>query len=110
MMLEQNPIVSVIITTFARPDNLIRAIKSVLNQTYKPIEIIVVDDNGKGTPSQQETEKILREYICSGAIQYITHDMNKNGSAARNTGFRASMGEYVNFLDDDDEFAPTKIE
>ncbi len=109
MMLEHNPMVSVIITTFARPDNLIRAIKSVQNQTYKPIEIIVVDDNGKGTTPQQETEKILREYICYGAIQYIPHDMNRNGSAARNTGFKASMGEYVNFLDDDDEFVP-KIE
>lgn len=103
-------LVSIVIPTYARPENLVRAIKSVLNQTYKPIEIIVVDDNGRGSPFQVETENVLKSYIEKGLVKYITHETNKNGSAARNTGSRASKGEYINFLDDDDVFVPTKIE
>lgn len=103
-------LVSVIIPTYQRPENLIRAIESVLTQTYKTIEIIVVDDNGKGTEWQLTTEKLLKDYIVEGKIQYICHKENLNGSAARNTGFKASKGEYINFLDDDDVFSPEKIE
>lgn len=101
--------VSVIIPTYSRPNNIMRAVKSVLSQTYENIELIIVDDNGIGTPYQKETEKLLSELINKGEIKYIKHQTNKNGSAARNTGFKASSGYYVNFLDDDDEFAPTKI-
>lgn len=102
--------VSIIITTYARPDNLVRAIESVLMQTYKDLEIIVVDDNGVNTEFQKETERILSEYISNKSITYIVHDVNKNGSAARNTGLRASHGEFINFMDDDDTFEPTKLE
>ena len=105
-----NSLVSVIIPTYARPVNLCRAIESVLNQTYSPIEIIVVDDNGKGTTFQRETEEILKPYITNKKISYIIHEINKNGSAARNTGFYASNGEFINFVDDDDTLAPQKIE
>ena len=105
-----NPLVSVIIPTYARPDNLCRAIESVLNQTYSPIEIIVVDDNGKETAFQKETEKLLMPYISNHKITYIVHDINKNGSAARNTGFNVSKGEYINYVDDDDVLSPQKIE
>ena len=101
--------VSIIIPTYSRPDNLCRAIDSVLDQTYKPIEIIVVDDNGKGSDNQIETEVRLSSYIKSRKITYICHEVNKNGSAARNTGFKASSGEYINFLDDDDTFEKDKI-
>ena len=105
-----NPLVSVIIPTYARPENLCRAIESVLNQTYSPIEIIVVDDNGIGTMYQLETEKVVSPYIESSQIRYIKHEINKNGSAARNTGFRASNGSFINYVDDDDTLAPRKIE
>lgn len=105
-----NKLVSVIIPTYARPDNLIRAIDSVLLQTYSPIEIIVVDDNGQGTPWQIETEKLLQPYINNQQITYIKHEINKNGSAARNTGTRASHGEIIGYLDDDDVFLQNKIE
>ena len=104
------PLVSVIIPTYSRPEYIVRAIDSVLGQTYKNIEIIVVDDNGIGSCHQIETENVLKDYITQGKITYIRHKTNKNGSAARNTGFRASYGEYINFLDDDDYFLPTKIE
>ena len=64
-------LVSVIIPTYSRPDNILRAIRSVENQTYRDIEIIVVDDNGIGTASQQETQNILSHLIVENKI--ISH-------------------------------------
>lgn len=107
--MEKYPLVSVIIPTYSRPDNICRAIDSVLRQTYPNIEIIVVDDNGEGTECQIMTEKQLKQYIDKNLIIYIKHFVNKNGSAARNTGYRVCKGEYVNFLDDDDILLPNKI-
>lgn len=105
-----NKLVSVIIPTYSRPRNLKRAIDSVLNQTYNNIEIIVVDDNGEGTPSQIETESVIEPYINMNNFYYLKHKVNRNGGAARNTGFKYSHGKYIAFLDDDDEFLPRKIE
>lgn len=102
-------LVSVIIPTYGRPKYLSRAIKSVLSQTYENIEIIVVDDNNPGTDARIETEKEMRQFENNTKVIYIQHECNKNGSAARNTGWRASKGEYVAFLDDDDEFLPNKV-
>lgn len=103
-------LVSVIIPTYSRPKFLPRAIESVLVQTYPNIEVIVVDDNGDGTENQKYTESLIRDYIDNAQITYIKHDKNRNGSAARNTGFKHSHGDYIAFLDDDDQFLPTKIE
>lgn len=103
-------LVSVIIPTYARPKFLSRAIESVLSQTYKNIEIIVVDDNGEGTENQKYTEQLIHEFIDSNKVVYIKHSVNKNGAAARNTGLNNSHGEYIAFLDDDDQFLPLKIE
>ena len=103
-------LVSVVIPTYKRASTLSNSIQYVLNQTYKNMEIIVVDDNGKGTAEQIDTEKVLEQYIKSGQITYIIHEQNRNGSAARNTGLKASHGEYINFLDDDDKMFPHKIE
>lgn len=102
--------VSVIIPTYKGYENICRAVDSVLNQTYKDIEIIVVDDNGRGTEDQQKTEAILKSYIEKQKITYLTHEKNINGSAARNTGVRESSGNYIAFLDDDDEYLPENIE
>ncbi|EOS13052.1 glycosyltransferase family 2 protein [Phocaeicola sartorii] len=106
----EKALVSVVIPTYKRPENLLRAIESVKAQTYPYIEIIVVDDNGMGTEWQQFTQRMLHELIEDNTILYIVHEVNKNGSAARNTGFAVSKGAFVNFLDDDDVFEPTKIE
>lgn len=108
--METRKTVSVIIPTYKRPENLIRAIQSVIKQTYNPIEIIVVDDNGIGTEWQVYTYNLLKKYIEGNKIIYIAHNENKNGSAARNTGLKHAHGEFINFLDDDDEFKPDKIE
>lgn len=102
-------LVSVVIPTYSRPDNITRAIDSVLAQTYKNVEIIVVDDNGVGTPYQLDTERVLEDYIKQGKVSYLKHEVNKNGSAARNTGIYASKGDFIALLDDDDSFYKDKL-
>lgn len=103
-------LVTVIIPTYKRADLLKEAINSVIKQTYKNIEIIVVDDNDPKSVYRKRTEKKINNYFNYENIMYIKHSKNKNGSAARNTGIKNSNGKYIAFLDDDDEFLPNKIE
>ena len=100
------PLVSVVISTYHGVENIERAVKSVLSQTYPNIELIIVDDNGEGTEAQIATYNIIKKY---DNIRYICHKKNKNGSAARNTGIKTAKGEYVALLDDDDAYKPDKI-
>ena len=108
-MVEKDILVSVVIPTYKRPVFLKRCIDSVLGQTYRNIEIIVVDDNDPKTEARKETELVIQAYAGVDNISYLRHDCNKNGSAARNTGWRHSHGRYITFIDDDDAIAPTKI-
>lgn len=102
-MLEKKPEVSVIIPTYNRSHQIGRAIRSVLYQTFQDFEIIVVDD-----ASTDNTERIVRA-LNDERIRYIRHDLNKGGGASRNTGINASLGEYIAFLDDDDEWLEDKL-
>lgn len=104
------PKVSVIIPTYGRPSRLANAINSVLSQTYDNYEIIVVDDNNPNSTERAETENCMIEFLSNPKLKYIKHTKNKNGAAARNTGIRHSSGYYISFLDDDDEFLPSKLE
>lgn len=100
----ENPLVSVIIPTYNRKDLLRRAISSVVEQTYNNIEIIIIDD---------DSDEPIRDVVSSFNIDdlhLIEHDENKGGSAARNTGIARANGEYLAFLDSDDEWLPEKIE
>lgn len=105
-----NELVSVIIPTFKRSGTLERAIASVRAQTYKNIEILVVDDNDPDSRYRKETEALISGLLKDGArITYLKHDHNKGGAVARNTGIDNAKGEYVAFLDDDDIWMPDKI-
>ncbi len=95
-------LVSVIIPTYKTSGSLKRAIDSVLDQDYKNVEILVIDDNNPNDSYRKNTEKIMGDFANEIKVKYIKHEHNKNGSAARNTGIRASKGEYIAFLDDDD--------
>lgn len=106
---EDTPLVSVIIPTFGRPGHVCRAIESVCAQTYSHVEIIVVDDNPRGSADQEMTEVALSSYIGRGLIRYVTRVANGGGSAARNTGTEAATGSLITFLDDDDVYLPEKI-
>jgi glycosyltransferase involved in cell wall biosynthesis len=98
------PTVSIVIPTLNRAHLVTRAIKSVLNQTYQFFEIIVVDDG-----SEDETEKVVQR--CGNKkIKYIKHQKTMGPGAARNTGIDVSNGDYIAFLDSDDEWLPTKLE
>jgi len=93
--------VSVIIPTFNRAGCIARAIDSVLAQTYRDREIIVVDDG-----STDNTMQVLENY--AERIRCIRQD-NAGVSAARNAGLRAAQGEWVAFLDSDDTWLPSKL-
>ena len=100
----KQPLISVVIPTFERPDLLERACLTVRNQTYKNIELIVVDDNS--IKSYQEALAKVKDFD----IKYFKRNKNGGGSAARNTGIKMSAGKYIAFLDDDDIWESTKLE
>ena len=88
---ENNPTVSVIIPTYNRANLVGRAIKSVLNQTYQNLEIIVVDDG-----STDNTEEAIEEFQKQDKrIKYIKHERNMGGLAARNTGIKKSRAGLI---------------
>ena len=97
------PKVSVIIPTHNRCNFLKTAIQSVLNQTYQDFELLVVND-----ASTDRTEEILYGFDDK-RIKYIKHESNKGGAITRNTGIMEARGEYIAFLDDDDEWLPEKL-
>ena len=96
--------VSVVIPTHNRSEFLRSAIASVLSQTYQDFELIVVDD-----ASTDSTAEVVASFNDS-RIKFIRHQTNQGGSAARNTGIRASKCDYIAFLDDDDEWSPGKFQ
>jgi glycosyltransferase involved in cell wall biosynthesis len=96
--------VSVIIPTCNRSTLVTRAIQSVLTQTYTNLECIVVDD-----ASNDNTGEVVNSFDDDRLI-FIRHDKKQGASAARNTGIKHSKGDFVAFLDDDDEWIATKLE
>lgn len=102
--------VSVIITTHKRdPEIVERAITSVAMQTYENIEIILVDDSPADFPMREAVRQMAENYPHK-PVTYIAHEACKGACAARNTGLAAAKGEFVAFLDDDDEWLQNKVE
>lgn len=102
-------IVSIIIPSHGAPDFLSKAIESALNQTYRSIEVIVVDDNNVGSIDRTLTEGVAKKFSHDNRFVYHQHERNLNGSAARNTGVYLAKGEFVAFLDSDDEYLPDRV-
>ncbi|MFC6939930.1 glycosyltransferase family 2 protein [Salinirubellus sp. GCM10025818] len=96
-----NSLASVVIPTYYRNDQLPKAIESARDQTYDPVEIVVVDDSG-----ERHAESVATEYD----VHYIAHERNLGGNPTRNTGIEAATGDYIQLLDDDDRILPTKLE
>lgn len=104
--MNEQHLVSVYIPTKNRPDLLCRAIKSVVYQTYRNLEIIIVDDNSTGEAKFHiESLKNLDQRIT-----LIRNDISLGACAARNQAIRASRGKFITGLDDDDIFHPQRIE
>ena len=97
------PKVSVIIPTYNRSQFLKVAISSVLNQTFQDYEIIIIDD-----ASTDKTQEVVAGFE-EKRIKYIRQIQNKGEAVTRNTGIQNSEGEYIAFLDDDDEWLPKKL-
>lgn len=98
-----------IITCYGEPILLRQAINSVVNQTYTNWELIVVDDNDPSSNERQLTDELLAEIKKTVSFKHVRHTSNMNGSVARNTGFRHSKGDYIAFLDSDDEYHPARL-
>jgi glycosyltransferase involved in cell wall biosynthesis len=96
--------VSVVVPVFNGAKYIKNAVENVLGQTYKNIEIIVVDDG-----SVDHTKKEIEYFIKQGAIKYI-YQSNKGLAGARNTGIKNSTGEFIKFFDCDDLLYPEQIE
>jgi len=96
--------ISVIIPTYNRAKLLNMSLASVLNQTYKNIEIIVVDDGSKD--NIKEIINKLKDY----RIKFIKLKINKAPSYARNLGIKKSKGEFISFQDSDDFIHEDKLE
>lgn len=97
------PLVSIIIPTYRRTDYLKLTLQSVLNQTFKDFEIIVVDD---GTPNDENL------FLCRtfDKIKYIKIENSGGPAKPRNVGIREAKGKYIAFVDDDDLWLSTKLE
>ena len=98
------PMVSVIVATYNRPDRLRVALTSILEQSYRNFEIIVVND---GTI---DVDTVISELNSDGRITGVKHDKNRGLAAARNTGIRMARGKYLAYLDDDDRYYPNHLE
>lgn len=99
--------VSVVIPSFNRPEKTIVAINSVLNQSYTNFELIVIDD---GSQDKLIGEKIFKENKNNIDCKLHRNEVNAGVSYSRNRGVEYSTGEWIAFLDSDDEWLPRKLE
>lgn len=98
------PLVSVVIPTFNRAGTIQRALDSVVRQTHRPLEIIVVDD-----ASTDDTPRLVDRGFCPVPLTLVALSHNEGAAAARNHGIALAQGDYVAFLDSDDEWQPDKL-
>lgn len=99
------PLISVIIPVYNVEPYLHKCIDSVLNQTFKDLELILVDDG-----STDNSGKICEEYALKDNRVIVIHQNNSGQSSARNNGFKISNGEYICFLDSDDWYSENALE
>src|ERR1700753_4135526 len=101
---ELRMLVSVVIPTLDRPSLLVRAINSVLAQTHQQVEIIVVVDR----PDLNTLSAV--QSLNDPRIQLVVNSYSPTAGGARNSGVDHAKGEWIAFLDDDDEWLPSKLE
>jgi glycosyltransferase involved in cell wall biosynthesis len=103
------PAVSVIIPTFNRSLLLERAIRSVLSQTYRSFEIVIIDD-ASTDDTKENLDKQFRDEINDGILRYFKNETKLERCRSRNKGLEIARGEYIAFLDDDDVWLPEHLE
>lgn len=102
--MNKNPLVSVIIPVYNRENLITKSVFSVLNQSYRNLEVIVIDDNS----NDRTKERVLE--IKDSRLIYHRNRINLGPSKSRNEGIKLSKGELVAFQDSDDEWYPEKVE
>lgn len=95
--------ITIIMPTYKRSKHIKTSIESCLNQSYKNIELIIIDDNDPQSDERQKTEEIINSFKDK-RIKYLKMEKNSGACLARNKGLFSSTGQYVTFLDDDDEY------
>lgn len=95
--------------TFRNDVNLKRAIESIINQSYKNIELIIIDDNAD-INWNEKVKKIVSKYDDKIKLILLKNEKNIGSARSRNLGIEHSQGDYITFLDDDDVYLPDKIE
>ena len=100
-----NPLVSIIVPIYNTSEYLPRCLDSIINQTHKNLEIILIDDG-----STDDSSKIADDYAKKDKRIKVIHQKNAGQSAARNVGIKKATGEYINFTDSDDKQKPDFIE
>lgn len=107
---KENPLVTVIVTTHKRePALVVRAVLSVCNQTYHHLEVIVVDDSPNDYAERMSVHDAI-VHIGDRRITYLFNDRNMGACASRNRAIENSAGEFIMYVDDDDELIPDCIE
>lgn len=100
--------ITVITPTYRRHLYIKNAIDSVLAQTYKDFEMIIVDDNPVGSEERKLTENVIRD-ITDPRVHYVQNEKNLGGAGSRNVAIDLAKGEYIAFLDDDDMYLPDRL-
>jgi len=102
----QKPLVSVVMLTYKRADIVPRAIDSILAQTFKDFEFIILND---GSPDN--TDEVIEKYVKKDSrIRYYKNDQNRGISYSRNRAASLARGKYVAIMDDDDESLPERLQ
>lgn len=104
-ILEENSLVSIIIPAYNVEHTIFRTLQSVINQSYKKLEIIVVNDG-----SCDNTVKVCQEIIKNDQRIHLIHKKNGGLSEARNYGLDCATGEYIAFLDAGDMYVPEFVD
>lgn len=99
------PLVSIITPVYNSEEYLEETILSVINQTYKNWELLLIDDY-----STDNSYKIIEKYLTDERIKYLRNERNSGPAITRNVGLEKSKGEYIAFLDSDDIWAKNKLE
>lgn len=98
------PLVSIIVRTYNRPERLRECLQCIHKQDYRPLEVVIVNDAG------DDVETVIQDELDDVTYKYIAHRINLGRTAGLNTGVEAASGEYINFVDDDDGVYPHHIQ
>lgn len=109
-MLEKDFVTIVLTTCKREPEIVARAVLSIVNQTYQYWELIIVDDSPGEYELRAEVKRRVLSVAPSDRLTYIQNPENKGACYSRNIGLNKARGEFIAYIDDDDEWLPEKLE